>query len=242
MGCSVLGEVRKCKHAKSMAMRAVQIQRKDKMGKFEIDRFTHQVEVMKRLDHPNIIKLYEMYEDEKRFFLSMELCTGGELFDEISLKDKFDEETCSIITQQLLGAIGYCHRQGIVHRDLKPENILFDAKKSKIVKIKDFAASAVYQMNEKNGKDKLMLKETVGSAYYVAPEILIGEYNEKCDIWSIGVILFIMLAGRPPFEGSNELEIVKNVMMAQIDFDTSDLAELSDEAKDLLMNLLTLDP
>mgnify|MGYP002631832457 CR=1 FL=1 len=98
MGCGIFGEVRKCKHSKSNVIRAVKILRKEKMSKFEIERFTHEIEVMKRLDHPNITKLCEYYEDDKRYYLVMELCTGGELFDELTLQDHMDEETASVIT------------------------------------------------------------------------------------------------------------------------------------------------
>ena len=97
MGCSIFGEVRKCRHAKSGAVRAVKILRKEKMGKFELDRFTHEIEILKRLDHPNIIKFYEMYEDERRYYLAMELQNGGELFDGLAKNNSYDEESASII-------------------------------------------------------------------------------------------------------------------------------------------------
>lgn len=93
---------------------------------------------MQRLDHPNIIRLFEIFEDEKRYYLSMELCTGGELLDDLAKNDRFDEETSSMIIQQIMASVAYCHRQNIVHRNLKLENILIDSKKSKIIKIKDF--------------------------------------------------------------------------------------------------------
>jgi calcium-dependent protein kinase len=99
---------------------------------------------LKRLDHPNVIKLYEMYEDEKRYYLVTELCTGGELFDEITIRGQFEEEHAAIIIQQVISAVAYCHRQNLVHRDLKPENILLDQKKSLNVKLTDFGGSAIY--------------------------------------------------------------------------------------------------
>jgi calcium-dependent protein kinase len=99
MGSSTLGEVRKCKNNKTNALRAVKILKKEKLGEFELYRFTHEIEMLKRLDHPNIIKLYEIYEDEKRYYLVTELCTGGELFDELTKRENFDEPDVAIVIQ-----------------------------------------------------------------------------------------------------------------------------------------------
>ena len=110
MGGNSYGEVRKCKNNRSNVVRAVKIFKKDKIREFEIDRLTHEIEMLKRLDHPNIIKLYEFYEDEKRYYLVTELCTGGELFDELTKRDSFEEKDASVIIQQLLSAVAYCHR------------------------------------------------------------------------------------------------------------------------------------
>ena len=110
MGCGMFGEVRKCKHSKSNVIRAVKILRKDKLSKFEIDRFQHEIQVLKTLDHPNIMRVHELYEDERRYYLVMELCTGGELFDEITIRNNFNEYDTAVIIQQVLRAITYCHR------------------------------------------------------------------------------------------------------------------------------------
>mgnify|MGYP000011510865 CR=1 FL=1 len=110
MGSGTYGEVRKCKNAKSNVVRAVKILRKEKLDEFEVQRFTHEIEILKRLDHPNVIKLYEMYEDEKRYYLVTELCTGGELFDEVTIRGQFEEEHAAIIIQQVISAVAYCHR------------------------------------------------------------------------------------------------------------------------------------
>jgi calcium-dependent protein kinase len=134
-----------------------------------------------------------------------ELCTGGELFDEITNQSQFCEGDAAKIIQQVLLAIGYCHSKRIVHRDLKPENILLDSKKnSNVVKVIDFGTSSKFEPGKK-------LSSQFGTAYYIAPEVLTSEYNEKCDIWSIGVILYILLSGRPPFDGKDDKEIIKKV-------------------------------
>lgn len=104
----------------------------------------------------------------------------------------------------MLSAIAYCHSTSIVHRDLKPENLLLDSKNNNTIKVIDFGTSARFDPTKK-------MKQTFGTAYYIAPEVLTSEYNEKCDLWSIGVILYILLSGRPPFDGKDDKEIVKKV-------------------------------
>lgn len=164
---------------------------------------------MKRLDHPNVIKIYELYECPQRFYLVMELCTGGELFDEMSRGSNFSEKQAARYMGMILNAIAYYHQEGIVHRDIKPENILIESKKTNILKIKDFSASAFLKHNIYDFENRQFLQTVVGSPYTIAPEVLLTEYTEKCDLWSCGVILYMMLAGKPPFDGENELEILE---------------------------------
>ena len=152
-----------------------------------------EVNLMIQLDHPNIIKLYEYYEDEKKIYLIMELCTGGELFDTIIQNTEngiqFTEKEAANIFKQMMSAINYCHKNGIVHRDLKPENLLLlNKNKDSPIKVIDFGMSKRFD-NEK------YMNEKVGTAYYISPEVLKGKYDEKCDIWSAGVILYIIICG-----------------------------------------------
>ena len=230
MGKGQTGEVRKCKNKKTNIVRAVKILRKDKLDQKEIDSFTYEIQVLKKLDHPNILKVYEFYEDEKRYYLVSELCTGGELFDEITQKKFFTENDAAQIFKQVLGAIAYCHRMNVVHRDLKPENILLDSKKNNDIKIFDFGNS-----EELVPGDKIM--NTYGTAYYIAPEVLLSEYDEKCDLWSLGVILYILLSGQPPFDGKNDREIIKKVRTGYYSLDIDELSEVSYEGLDLLRQL-----
>ena len=141
------------------------------------------------------------------------LCTGGELFDEITSRSQFSEQDAAKIIQQVLSAIAYCHANNIVHRDLKPENLLLDSKNDNTIKVIDFGTSAKYTEGEK-------MKQTFGTAYYIAPEVLTSEYNEKCDVWSIGVILYILLSGRPPFDGKDDREIVRKVRIGHYDLNS----------------------
>lgn len=170
----------------------------------------HDIEILKEMDHPNILKLYEFYDEKKRYYVVTELCTGGELYYEITSKQFFNEKEVLHISKQICGVLAYCHNKGIVHRDLKPENILFDSKNGNIIKIMDFGLSAYLE-------DGKIPRETVGTSYYIAPEVLQSDYDEKCDMWSLGVILFIMLSGRAPFDGRNDREIIKNILSINYD-------------------------
>ena len=169
-----------------------------------------EVNLMIKLDHPNIIKLYEYYEDEKKIYLIMELCTGGELFDKIIKNTEngkpFTEQQVAHIFKQMMSAVNYCHKNGIVHRDLKPENLLyFDQSEDSPIKVIDFG------MSQRFDHEKFMT-EKVGTAYYVSPEVIKGKYDEKCDIWSAGVILYILICGYPCFNGEDDKEIISSIL------------------------------
>jgi len=132
------------------------------------------------------------------FFLSYRICKGGELFDEILQRGKFSERDGAVLMKQVLSCVNYCHQANIVHRDLKPENILLEQNKEfDQIKIIDFGTSLVYDPNRN-------LDEKLGTPYYIAPEVLNKSYNEKCDIWSAGVITYIVLSGQPPFNGQSD--------------------------------------
>jgi len=172
---------------------------------------------MIQIDHPNIIKLYEVYEDARYLYLIMEECTGGELFDRIldriEGQNLFTEREAAAIFKQYMSAVCHCHSQKICHRDLKPENLLLsNDKPDSPLKVIDFGLSKVYS----NGNNHMNTK--VGTAYYVSPEVLEGNYDEKCDIWSSGVILYILLTGEPPFNGANDNEIYRKISQRKFSF------------------------
>lgn len=173
------------------------------------------------MDHPNIIKLYEIFEDNRYIYLIMEECTGGELFDRIieriNNKKLFTEREAAVIFKEIMGTICYCHSQGVCHRDLKPENLLFLTKEDPSpIKVIDFGLSRLFEKTQ-NLKDNKMTTK-VGTAYYVSPEVLSGDYDEKCDIWSAGVILYIILTGDPPFNGANDNEIYRRIQAKKFSF------------------------
>lgn len=198
-----------------------------------------EIDIMRQLDHPNIVRLFEVFQDEKRFYLVTELCNGGELFDEITKRSHFSEQDAATIIKQVLSAVGYCHSKSICHRDLKPENILLDSSSKQnagnMIKVIDFGASQRFDPAKK-------MNQIYGTAYYIAPEILKSDYNEKCDIWSIGVILFILLSGRPPFGGENDKEILDSVRQGVFSFSGQEWKNISSDAKDFIKQMLMYDP
>ena len=153
-----------------------------------------EINILSTLDHPNVIKTYEYFIDNRFIYIVTEYLSGGELFDKIKQETSFSEDDSRKIFKEILEGVNYLHSKNIVHRDLKPENIMYEGK---ILKIVDFGSSK--QIDNKN-----KMKNFHGTSYYIAPEILKGEYNEKCDVWSCGVILYILLSGRPPFYGITE--------------------------------------
>jgi len=172
---------------------------------------------MIQIDHPNIIKLYEVYEDSRYMYLVMEECTGGELFDRIyeriEKQSLYTEKEAAAIFKQFMSAVCHCHSQKICHRDLKPENLLFlDSSAGSSMKVIDFGLSKIYS----NENHKMTTK--VGTAYYVSPEVLEGNYDEKCDVWSSGVILYILLTGEPPFNGVTDDDIYKKIAAKKFSF------------------------
>ncbi|CAE8588222.1 unnamed protein product [Polarella glacialis] len=164
-------------------------------------RLADEIKTMLALDHPNIIKLFQTFEDSKQIYLVMELCAGGELFDVIVAQDKVSESDAAIIMQQMFRAVNYMHEAGVCHRDIKPENFLFTQKgvpiKSNTLKIVDFGIAAVFEARKASFTSRL------GTPFYVAPEVLArgARYNEKADLWSCGVILYVLLSGQLPFKG-----------------------------------------
>ena len=226
------GEIRRVVHRNTKEERAVKVFRKDLTTLQANEKLKKEIEILKQVNHPNIIRIYEFFEEEKRLFVVLEKCQGGELFEEILKRKYFTEVQAANLIKQVLSAVSYLHEQNIIHRDLKPENILLENKGDLMsIKIIDFA-NAIYL--EKNS----LIKGKLGTAYYVAPEVLTGEYNEKCDMWTIGVIIFILLSGYPPFDGKTETDIIEKVKTGQFNFEDSQWEKVSELAKDLIKKLL----
>jgi calcium-dependent protein kinase len=209
---------------------------KTKLPLKKINTLIREIETLSMVDHPNIIKYYETYNDVKYFHIIMEYCTGGDMFEHILKKKNFSEtEACHLIFK-LLSAIVHCHSLGIVHRDLKPENILFENNSDfSDVKIIDFGLSRKLF----NDDD---LHSIVGSPFYVAPEVLDGNYDAKCDVWSLGVITYCLLSGRPPFFSSDKNELFSKIRNDRVSFNNRVWESISNSAIEFIENLLTKNP
>ncbi|KAL4574703.1 hypothetical protein LXL04_021539 [Taraxacum kok-saghyz] len=186
--------------------------------------------------NPHIVQIHGLYEDDNYLHMIMDLCDSPDLFDRISNQNGvFSESEAFSVFSPLISAISYCHRLGIAHRDIKPDNVLFDSRGK--LKLADFGSAEWFGMNEWT-----TMTGVVGTPYYVAPEVLSGrEYNEKVDVWSAGVILYIMLAGVPPFYGETPTETFQAVLRSNLRFPTRIFRSVSPEAKDLLRKMLCKD-
>lgn len=202
-----------------------------------IEDVRREVKILRALTgHKNLVQFYESYEDDDNVYVVMELCQGGELLDRIlSRGGKFSEDDAKLVMLQILSVVAYCHLQGVVHRDLKPENFLFCSKdENSPLKAIDFGLSDYVKPDER-------LNDIVGSAYYVAPEVLHRAYGTEADMWSIGVIAYILLCGSRPFWARTESGIFRAVLKADPSFDEVPWPSLSPEAIDFVKRLLNKD-
>ncbi|XP_042060602.1 CDPK-related protein kinase-like isoform X1 [Salvia splendens] len=197
-----------------------------------------EVKILRALTgHINLIQFYDAYEDHDNVYVVMELCEGGELLDKILLRGgKYTEDDAKLVMIQILNVVSFCHLQGVVHRDLKPENFLFTSKEEdSTLKAIDFGLSDFVKPDER-------LNDIVGSAYYVAPEVLHRAYSTEADVWSIGVIAYILLCGSRPFWARTESGIFRAVVKAEPTYEEQPWPTLSSEAKDFVKRLLNKDP
>jgi len=246
LGEGAYGTVWDAKNLATGHIRAVKEIKKTGQKKSALDKLYKEIEIMKILDHPNIIKLYESFDDDKnnKIFLVMELCQGGEMFDRIIDAGHFSEPQAATVMQQIVRGIFYMHGKHVCHRDLKPENFIFQepvepgkpypVDKSNL-KIIDFGLSCVFD-------DGQVLTSKAGTPYYVAPQVLSGKYDMSCDVWSCGVIMYVLLCGYPPFYGETDKEILTKVRSAQFSFPASDWSGMSEDSKTLIKQMLQLNP
>ncbi|KAL6563921.1 Calcium-dependent protein kinase 8 [Orobanche hederae] len=203
----------------------------------DIEDVRREVEIMKCMpNHPNIVTLKAAYEDDNDVHIVMELCEGGELFDRIVARGHYTERAAALVMRTIVEVVQMCHRQGVMHRDLKPENFLFANKKeTSPLKAIDFGLSVFFKPGER-------FNEIVGSPYYMAPEVLKRNYGPEVDIWSAGVILYILLCGVPPFWAETEQGVAQAIIRSAIDFKRDPWPKVSDGAKDLVKKMLYPDP
>lgn len=206
-------------------------------SEIDVEDVRREVEIMRHLPkHPNIVSFREAYEDRDAVHLVMELCEGGELFDRIISKGHYSERAAAMVTKTILEIVKVCHDHGVIHRDLKPENFLFaDASESSQLKAIDFGLSIFFEPGQR-------FREIVGSPYYMAPEILRRNYGPEVDVWSTGVILYILLCGVPPFWAETEEGIAHAIVRGEIDFARDPWPKVSEEGKDIVKKMLDQNP
>ena len=233
LGEGAYGSVYKVQQKFTNYLRAVKAIKKKLVDSSE---FYNEIEVLKALDHPNIIKLFDCYQDKSYYYMVEEYCSGGDLFDYIQKEKFFTERKAGTIFNQLLSAVNHLHKKKIVHRDLKPENIVLIEAKNKDVFIKliDFGTSITIK-----GKN---LTQELGTIYYIAPEVFMNNYNEKADIWSCGIILYTMLCGHPPFCGNKENTIKSKILHSKLVFPSKEFKSVSKEAIEYIKHLLSYKP
>ncbi|CAL8989991.1 unnamed protein product [Prunus brigantina] len=182
--------------------------------------------------HPNVINLHDLYEDDDHLHMVLDLCDAPDLYRRVTL-GVFSEPDAASVMAQLMLAVAHCHRLGVAHRDIKPDNILFDGRDR--LRLADFGSAETFGDGE-------TMSGLVGTPYYVAPELVAGrEYGEKVDVWSSGVVLYIMLAGFPPFYGETAAEIFEAVLRANLRFPSRVFNGVSASVKDLLRRMLCKD-
>ncbi|XP_009781200.1 calcium-dependent protein kinase 13 [Nicotiana tabacum] len=203
----------------------------------DVEDVRREVAIMKHLPRDSsIVRLKEACEDENAVHLVMELCEGGELFDRIVARGHYTERAAAAVTRTIVEVVQLCHKHGVIHRDLKPENFLYANKKENSpLKAIDFGLSIFYKPGEK-------FSEIVGSPYYMAPEVLKRNYGPEIDIWSAGVILYILLCGVPPFWAESEQGVAQAILRGAIDFKREPWPSISDSAKNLVRHMLEPDP
>ncbi|XP_046623921.1 striated muscle preferentially expressed protein kinase-like isoform X1 [Neodiprion virginianus] len=234
IGRGKFGTVYRCKEKSSglhLAAKVVNTNRKEDRRTVE-----REVEIMRRLQHPRLIQLYDAIATGNNIYVILELITGGELFERV-IDDDFvlTERSCAVFMRQICEGIEFVHGQNILHLDLKPENILCLTKEGNRIKIIDFGLARKYDPNKK-------LQVLFGTPEFVAPEVVnFDQIGFGTDMWSIGVICYVLLSGLSPFMGDTDIETMANVTIAKYDFDDEAFAEISDEAKDFIKSLLVKD-
>ncbi|KAJ9691074.1 hypothetical protein PVL29_013311 [Vitis rotundifolia] len=214
---------------------AIKILDKEKVLKHKmIGQIKREISTMKLIRHPNVIRMYEVMASKTKIYIVLEFVTGGELFDKIASKGRLKEDEARKYFQQLINAVDYCHSRCVFHRDLKPENLLLDA--NGVLKVSDFGLSALPQQVREDG----LLHTTCGTPNYVAPEVINnkGYDGAKADLWSCGVILFVLMAGYLPFEESNLMALYKKIFKADFTFPPW----FSSSAKKLIKRILDPKP
>lgn len=241
LGEGSFGKVTRATNKRTGEVCAIKTLRYDSLSMTRVEALFREVDILKELvkarqDHPYIVKIYQVIHEETQLHIITELCTGGELFGRLVTKGTFGEVEAAEYMFQILSAVNYLHINSIVHRDIKPENLLLaNSEANSPLKLIDFGTSQICEPLKK-------LSQVAGTPYYIAPEILKGTYDEKCDIWSCGVILFMMLSGKPPFIGEDREELFGNILVGKYSMEGPHWEAATSQVKDLVQLMLSIDP
>lgn len=247
LGVGHHGSVRGCIHRSTGEKYAIKSIRRSYPATVKASGLAREIRMLRRVKHRNIVSLRDVYEDEDYVHIVTDLCEGGELFDRISEKSSnrskgsppcFTESNAARILYQILNAVSYLHEQGIAHRDIKPENILFETTdEDSPIKLVDFGLSRTHY-----GSHEPPMTAIVGTPYYIAPEVLRKKYTKSCDVWSVGIIAYILLCGYPPFNGANNVETHEAILRGSYCFPREEWKGISREAMDFVSRMLQADP
>ena len=240
LGTGSFGSVYEAKNTIFQNVVAMKVINKDPNNELDEQEIRNEIDILKKLSHPNIVKIYEFYVSNSHYYIVTEFCRDGELFSYI--KNKYSERQLAVLFYQVFSGLWYLHDNKILHRDIKLENIMISQKEKDNetgeelfwAKIIDFGTAKIFEKNKTE-------KDVVGSSYYIAPEVLKQNYNEKCDTWSVGVILYMMLVGRAPFDGKDDEEIILKINSADYNSKEPKLMKHSPEVRDLVSKLLQKD-
>jgi len=236
LGQGAFSVVRVGTSMKDNSIYAVKIITKDKLTEEDEMALQDEIEILNSLEHENVIRLYGVFDERKHYYLVTEMMNGGELFDRIVEKEFYNEKEARDVSKILFDAIAYCHSRNVAHRDLKPENLLLAEKNENTqIKIADFGFAKVATSSNS-------LKTQCGTPNYVAPEILNGQlYGTQVDNWSLGVILFTLLGGYLPFDAAQTRILYRNIRNGNYEFKKIFWKDVSNDAKNLIQRLLTVD-
>jgi calcium-dependent protein kinase len=237
LGSGSYGQVYMAKNIVTDNLVAIKIIEKVQENMIDDMEIQNEINILKALSHPNIVKIYEFFDSPINYYIVTEFCKKGELFSYI--KNKYSEKQLAVLFYQVFSGLCYLHEKKILHRDLKLENLMVSEIEKDIItgeeyfwiKIIDFGTAKIFEKNKTE-------KAVIGSSYYIAPEVLRQRYNEKCDTWSVGVILYMTLVGVAPFDGRTDEDIIKRIKIGKYNKNDIRFIEHSEEAKDLVYKLL----
>ncbi|OMJ79758.1 hypothetical protein SteCoe_20144 [Stentor coeruleus] len=237
LGRGAFSEVMMCKHIPSQEYRALKILKKSTLvdAQYYSDGILKEAVYLEQIRNQNVLKLCDYFEDDLNLYIATEFCESGSLFHHIKKNLTIEEDKAAEIMYQIMLAVDYFHKQHIIHRDIKPENIFITESKDMKIKIGDFGNACHYQPNGK-------LTGIFGSPYYLAPEVLKGAYNEKIDIWSCGITLYVLLTGKAPYSARDPKTIKQAILTNPFQIDSKTLPIKSGLLRDFLQKLLEIDP